>query len=194
MSLTAHSQARRSQHNNGQGTVKSPPGFPPAAVRSHQARLNSSRHLQPTAGSDRFFSSCLHRQGRCSQHQGYHCHIRLPAGCCSQRSAPQLLPTGDISQALVLQVSTNRTLKIFPPAQNFKNLEVINMTLPKAIVPSGKTLRMSQVSSNTAPQRYRSGDRQGWVPPCWRRQGGLELAATSCSAILSLAQGLQHWS
>lgn len=48
----------------------------------------------------------------------------LPAGCCSQRSAPPLLPTGDVSQALVLRLSTNMTLKVFPPAQNFKDLKV----------------------------------------------------------------------
>lgn len=124
-----------------------------------------------TASSDCFFPSRLHRQGRCSQHQGYRCHIRLPTGCCSQRSAPQLLPTGDISQALVLQVSTNMILRIFPTAQNFKDLEVMNVTLPKAIVPRSETLRMSQISSSTASQRYRSADQLGLGSSLLRKAG-----------------------
>lgn len=190
MSLTAHSQAHRSHHRDGQGTVKSPPGFPPAAVRSHQARLNSSRHLQPTAGSNRFFPSCLRRQGRCSQHQGYHCHVKrlaaswmLFSALCSSTPSNRGRLTGSGFAAFYQHDSEG--LSSSPELQGSKS----NETLPKAIVPrSGETLRMSQLSSSTAPQRCRSGDQQGRVPPCWRRQRGLELFSRfeSCPGLAAL--------
>jgi len=186
VSLTAHSQAHRSHHRDGQGTVKSPPGFPPAAVRSHQARLNSSRHLQPTAGSNRFFPSCLHRQGRCSQHQGYHCHVKrlaaswmLFSALCSSAPSNRGRLTGSGFAAFYQHDSEG--LSSSPELQGSKS----NETLPKAIVPrSGETLRMSQLSSSTEPRgtgMVTNG--VGFL----LAGGGIEV--WSCSAILSLAQG-----
>lgn len=67
---------------NGKGTVKSPPGSPPATIKSCQASPNSSRHLWRSPWEQWLFS-LLSPQARTMlpQHQGYHCHVKwLTAG------------------------------------------------------------------------------------------------------------------